>query len=583
MRSNLSADFAQYRRLLTYIWPQKHIALLAVFAMVVMAATAPALPALMKPLMDGGFVDKDPLIMTWMPIMLVGLFFIRGLASYIGNASLQWVGTKVVMEIRKDMFNKLVDCPTSYFNEQRTGNIISRFTFDALQIKEAATNAVSTLIRDSLTILGLLGWMFYIDWLLATICLFGAPLIAIVVSIIRKRLRKMSHRVQEAMGNIHNVLKEALEAQKIIKLFGGKESEKQRFEKMANEHRQFNNKQIFAAQASSPSIQLITSIFLAIIVYMATHQATENNFSVGDFTSFFTAMAMLLDPLKRLAGINEHLQKGLAACDTIFNLIDTETEKDFGTNKLSNPQGKIEFRNVSFQYPHTEEKALSDISFIIETSETVALVGESGSGKTTIANLIPRFYELQDGNIFYDGNDIRELSMESLRRNIALVSQEVVLFNDTVRNNIAYGELNDSSDDAVMKAAEAAFATEFINALPKKMNTMLGEDGMRLSGGQRQRLAIARALLKDARLLIMDEATSALDTKTESHIQQALENVKKGRTSLIIAHRLSTIENADRIIVMDKGRIVEQGKHQVLLNKNEYYAHLHQVQFSKYV
>jgi len=583
LRSNLSADFAQYRRLLTYIWPQKHIALLAVFAMVVMAATAPALPALMKPLMDGGFVDKDPLIMTWMPIMLVGLFFIRGLASYIGNASLQWVGTKVVMEIRKDMFNKLVDCPTSYFNEQRTGNIISRFTFDALQIKEAATNAVSTLIRDSLTILGLLGWMFYIDWLLATICLFGAPLIAIVVSIIRKRLRKMSHRVQEAMGNIHNVLKEALEAQKIIKLFGGKESEKQRFEKMANEHRQFNNKQIFAAQASSPSIQLITSIFLAIIVYMATHQATENNFSVGDFTSFFTAMAMLLDPLKRLAGINEHLQKGLAACDTIFNLIDTETEKDFGTNKLSNPQGKIEFRNVSFQYPHTEEKALSDISFIIETSETVALVGESGSGKTTIANLIPRFYELQDGNIFYDGNDIRELSMESLRRNIALVSQEVVLFNDTVRNNIAYGELNDSSDDAVMKAAEAAFATEFINALPKKMNTMLGEDGMRLSGGQRQRLAIARALLKDARLLIMDEATSALDTKTESHIQQALENVKKGRTSLIIAHRLSTIENADRIIVMDKGRIVEQGKHQVLLNKNEYYAHLHQVQFSKYV
>ena len=261
MRSNLSADFAQYRRLLTYIWPQKHIALLAVFAMVVMAATAPALPALMKPLMDGGFVDKDPLIMTWMPIMLVGLFFIRGLASYIGNASLQWVGTKVVMEIRKDMFNKLVDCPTSYFNEQRTGNIISRFTFDALQIKEAATNAVSTLIRDSLTILGLLGWMFYIDWLLATICLFGAPLIAIVVSIIRKRLRKMSHRVQEAMGNIHNVLKEALEAQKIIKLFGGKESEKQRFEKMANEHRQFNNKQIFAAQASSPSIQLITSIY----------------------------------------------------------------------------------------------------------------------------------------------------------------------------------------------------------------------------------------------------------------------------------------------------------------------------------
>ena len=580
MRPTISADFAQYKRLLRYLLPQKQIALLAVSAMVVMAITAPVLPALMKPLMDGGFVNKDPLIITWMPFFLVGLFFIRGIASYVGNASLHWVGTRIIMDLRQEMFNKLIDCPTPYFDEQRTGNLVSRFTFDVLQIKEAATNAVTTLIRDSLTIIGLLGWMFYIDWLLATICLFGAPMIAIVVSIIRKRLRKMSLRVQEAMGNIHHVLNEALDAQKIIKLYGGKQSEKQRFQQTANKHRQFANKQIFTAQASSPSVQFITAIFLAIIVFMATRQATEHNFSVGDFTSFFTAMAMLLDPLKRLAGVNEHLQKGLAACDTVFKLIDAEAEQDSGNKALENAQGKIEFKNVSFTYPDSEHAALSNISFTIAPGETIALVGESGSGKTTIANLLPRFYETQDGNIYYDDHDVRDLTLTSLRQHIALVSQDVVLFNDTVRNNIAYGELQDVDDAAIENAVVAAHAKEFIDALPEQMQTMLGEDGMRLSGGQRQRLAIARALLKNARLLILDEATSALDSSTEQHIQLAMENVKKDRTCLIIAHRLSTIENADRIIVMDKGRIVEQGKHQELLNQNEYYARLYNVQFA---
>ncbi|MEM7027115.1 MAG: lipid A export permease/ATP-binding protein MsbA [Pseudomonadota bacterium] len=531
--------------------PQKQIALLAVVAMIVMALTAPVLPALMKPLMDGGFVNKDPFIITWMPFFLVGLFFIRGIASYVGNASLHWVGTRIIMDLRQQMFNKLIDCPTPFYDDQRTGNLISRFTFDVLQIKEAATNAVTTLIRDSLTIFGLLAWMFYIDWLLATICLFGAPLIGIVVSIIRKRLRKMSLRVQEAMGNIHHVLNEALDAQKIIKLYGGKNSEKARFEHTANKHRQFANKQIFTAQASSPSVQFITAIFLAIIVFMATRQATEQDFSVGDFTSFFTAMAMLLDPLKRLAGVNEHLQKGLAACDTVFTLIDSEAEHDNGTKTLENPHGKIEFNNVSFTYTESDQSALSNVSFNIEPGETVALVGESGSGKTTIANLLPRFYEIQEGNIYYDEHNIRDLTLTSLRQHIALVSQDVVLFNDTVRNNIAYGELQDADEADIEKAIVAAHASEFIDALPEKLNTMLGEDGMRLSGGQRQRLAIARAILKNSRLLILDEATSALDSNTEQHIQSAMENVKKGRTCLIIAHRLSTIENADRIIVMD--------------------------------
>lgn len=579
MSPTISADFSLYRRLLGYVLPFWKTFLLSILAMMVLALTAPALPALMQPLLDGALVNKDPETITLMPFLFVGLFFIRGIAAYIGNAALQWVGSRVIMDLRLEMFNHLIECPLRYFDDRRSGTIVSRFTFDVLQIQQAATTVVNTLVRDALTVIGLLAWMFYIDWFLAAISLLGAPMIAGVISMIRKRLRKMSHHVQEAMGTIHHVLTEALDAKKIIKLYGGINKEKQRFFDSANRHRQFNNKQIFTAQASSPSVQFITAIFLAIIIYIATRQAIQDNLTVGDFASFFAAMAMMMDPLKRLAGINEHLQKGLAACDSVFKLLDTEIEHDTGSKELSNPVGRIEFRSVSFHYDSAEQEALSNISFVIEPGETVALVGESGSGKSTLANLIPRFYEVQQGSILYDDIDIRELTLASLRKHIAYVSQDVVLFNDTVRNNIAYGDLQHADAAAVRKAADDAYATDFIDQLPDRMDTQVGEDGTRLSGGQRQRLAIARALLKDARVLILDEATSALDTKSERHIQSALENVKKGRTCLIIAHRLSTIENADRILVLDKGRIVEQGRHEELLQLNEHYARLHQVQF----
>ncbi len=547
--------------------------------MVILAGTDPAIPALMQPLLNGAFIEKDPETIALMPILFVALFAVRGIAAYVSNLSLNWVANKVIMDLRQAMFNRMIDFPAYFYDQNRSGSLMSRFTYDVTQIKEASTNAISTLVRDSLSVVGLLGWMFYVDWLMASICLLSAPVIGIIVTIIKRRIRKMSRKVQDTMGDLHHVLVESFDAQKVIKLYGGQEVEKQRFFNTINAHRRFAMKFVQASVATGPAIQMITAILLAIIIYVATQQALSGNLNTGDFVSFFAAIAMIMGPLKRLASVNEHVQKGLAACESVFSLLDADVEINTGSKELSNVKGKIEFRDVSYSYAEAETDALENVSLDIASGETVALVGESGSGKTTLANLLPRFYELKSGSIFYDDIDINELSLLSLRRNIAYVSQDVVLFNDTVRNNIAYGELKDVSDEAVWAAAEAACATEFINELPEKMSTLIGEDGTRLSGGQRQRLAIARALLKDAPLLILDEATSSLDTRSERHIQQALENVKKGRTCLIIAHRLSTIENADRIVVLDKGKIVEQGKHDELLKLQKHYAKLHQVQF----
>jgi ATP-binding cassette, subfamily B, bacterial MsbA len=547
--------------------------------MIILAATDPAIPALMQPLLNGAFIEKDPATIRFMPFLFVALFAIRGIAAYVSNLSLNWVANKVIMDLRQAMFDRMIDFPTCFYDQHRSGSLMSRFTYDVTQIKEASTNAVSTLVRDSLSVFGLLGWMFYIDWTLALICLLAAPVIAIIVTIIKRRIRKMSRKVQTTMGDLHHVLAECFDAQKVVKLYGGQEVEKQRFFSTINAHRRFAMKFVMAAVATGPAIQMIIAFLLAIIIYIATQQAAADSLLVGDFVSFFAAIAMLMGPLKRLAGVNEHIQKGLAACESVFALLDTDIESQSGNRELDSVKGKIEFRDVSYSYAEAETNALQKISLSIAPGEIIALVGESGSGKTTLANLLPRFYEPESGSIHYDDIDIKELSLLSLRRNIAYVSQDVVLFNDSVKNNIAYGELKDVADDAIWAAAEAACATEFINELPEKMSTIIGEDGTRLSGGQRQRLAIARALLKDAPLLILDEATSSLDTRSERHIQSALENVKKGRTCLIIAHRLSTIENADRIIVLDRGKIVEQGKHDELLKLQNHYAKLHQVQF----
>ena len=579
LRSLMNTDIILYRRLLSHVVPYWRVFLLSIISMVLLAATDPAIPALMQPLLNGAFIEKDPQTIAFMPFLFVGLFIIRSLAAYISGLSLNWVANKVIMDLRQTMFERFIDYPTSFFDANSSGSLMSRFTYDVTQIKDASTNAISTIVRDSLSVMGLLGWMFYIDWTLALICLLGAPIIAIIVTIIKRRLRKMSRKVQDTMGDIHHVLAECFDAQKVIKLYGGQKVEKQRFFKTINAHRRFAMKFLSASVATGPAIQIFTAFLLAIIIYVATQQASSNNLLVGDFVSFFAAIAMILGPLKRLAGVNEHIQKGLAASESVFNILDTDIEPQSGDKKLTDVKGAIEFKNVSYRYPEAKTEALDSISLVIKPGETVALVGESGSGKTTLANLIPRFYELQAGTILYDDVDVAELSLLSLRKNIAYVSQDVVLFNDSVRNNIAYGDKNDASDEAIWAAAEAAYAIEFIKDLPEKMDTIVGEDGARLSGGQRQRLAIARALLKNAKLLILDEATSSLDTRSERHIQSALDNVKRGRTSLIIAHRLSTIENADHIIVLNKGYIVEEGKHDELLKLKKHYARLHQIQF----
>jgi subfamily B ATP-binding cassette protein MsbA len=579
LRSLMNTDIILYRRLLSHVVPYWRVFLLSIVSMVLLAATDPAIPALMQPLLNGAFIEKDPQTIAFMPFLFVGLFIIRSLAAYISGLSLNWVANKVIMDLRQTMFERFIDYPTSFFDANSSGSLMSRFTYDVTQIKDASTNAISTIVRDSLSVMGLLGWMFYIDWTLALICLLGAPIISIIVTIIKRRLRKMSRKVQDTMGDIHHVLAECFDAQKVIKLYGGQKVEKQRFFKTINAHRRFAMKFLSASVATGPAIQIFTAFLLAIIIYVATQQASSNNLLVGDFVSFFAAIAMILGPLKRLAGVNEHIQKGLAASESVFNILDTDIEPQSGDKKLTDVKGAIEFKNVSYRYPEAKTEALDSISLVIKPGETVALVGESGSGKTTLANLIPRFYELQAGTILYDDVDVAELSLLSLRKNIAYVSQDVVLFNDSVRNNIAYGDKNDASDEAIWAAAEAAYAIEFIKDLPEKMDTIVGEDGARLSGGQRQRLAIARALLKDAKLLILDEATSSLDTRSERHIQSALDNVKRGRTSLIIAHRLSTIENADHIIVLNKGYIVEEGKHDELLKLKKHYARLHQIQF----
>ena len=572
-------DAKLYLRLLHYAASYWRMFALAISCMVILAATDPAVAALMQPMLDGAFIENDPEAMVLVPILFICLFAVRGLASYVGGASMLWVSNMVLTDLRREMFIRLLSFPIPYYDKHNSGKLMSKFTYDATQVRQAATNAITTLIRDSLAVIGLLAWMFYINWRLALIAMICAPFIALVILIIRKRLRKMSLKTQDSMGDIHHILNEVIDGQKLIKLFGGQAQEADRFNDAIQGYRRFEMKLVMAAAASSPVVQFIAVIVLAVIIFIASRQAAAGTLSVGEFVSFFGAMAMLLGPLKRLVRINEHIQRGLAACESIFSLLDEPIEIDSGVQDIKRINGDIEFRDVTFRYDGMDTNALSELSFHITSGQTVALVGSSGSGKTTIANLIPSFYEVSDGEVLIDGTNIQELTLASLRANIALVSQDVVLFNNTVRNNIAFGELRNCDESDVINAARSAYALEFIEQLPEGLNTIIGEKGLKLSGGQRQRLAIARALLKDAPILLLDEATSSLDTESERKIQMALEKVKRNRTCLIIAHRLTTVQNADRIIVIDQGRIVQTGRHEELLKQNGVYSKLHQVQF----
>ncbi len=569
-----------YRRLLAYVRPYWKIFAISIVSMVITAATDPAMPAIMKPLLDGSFINDAGYHPLFFPTLIVIIFTIRGIGIYVTAVSLQYVANRVVMDLRNEMFARLVELPASFYAGHASGELISKLTFDVTQLAEASTKVLADLVKDSLTLFGLLGYMLYLNWRLSLVVLLIAPVVALVVRSVSGRLRRMSKMFQRSMGGITHVAEEAITGNKVVRVFSGQTYEKQRFGDASNTVRKFAMKVIMSASAIGPIIQIVVAVTMAVIVYVAGLLFAKDLMTVGSFVAFFTAMGMMMAPIKRLTNLNVHIQRGLAAAESVFELIDEPAEFDTGTHCVQHVRGDIEFNQIDFSYPDAESLSLTEINLSIRSGETIALVGASGSGKTTLVGLLPRFFHTSSGYISIDGIDIEDFNLESLRQHIALVSQDVVLFNDSVRNNIAYGSMRNFEDSRIEAAAKAAHAMEFIEEMPKGMATEIGENGVRLSGGQRQRLAIARALLKDAPILIMDEATSALDTESERYIQEAMETLRTGRTCIIIAHRLSTIENADRIVVIDEGRIIETGSHTELLQEQGQYARLHQMQFN---
>jgi ATP-binding cassette, subfamily B, bacterial MsbA len=570
-----------YLRLLTYVRPYWKAFALSIVCMVLAAASEALFPALMKNMLDNGFsTASGPWDWLLYPLVIVAIFMSRAIFGFLSDYGMSWISNNVITELRNAMFARVLRLPNAYFSAQLSGHLLSRISNDVNNVATASTSALTTLIRDSITVIGLLGWLLYLDWRLTLITFCMVPFVFFSVRGFSKRLRRLALGVQESQGAITQVLQEAVEGQKIIKIFGGHDYEAQRFNQVARAQRRLNIRSTIAAAGQGPLVQFFVAIALAIIMAIALQQAANDKSTVGSFMSLITAMLMLLTPLKRLTDINAPIQRGLAAAESVFSLVDEKPEEDNGTETLGRAAGLIEFDNVVFTYPGAEHPTIRGVSFAIRPGESIALVGQSGSGKSTIASLLPRFYNADGGEIRVDGHAVENIQLDSLRRNIALVSQEVVLFNDTIAANIAYGSNTENDTAAIRAAAKAAHALDFIEALPEGFDTMVGEHGVKLSGGQRQRLAIARALLKDTPILILDEATSALDSESERHVQAALETLMQGRSTLVIAHRLSTIERATRILVMSEGRIVESGTHHELLARDGAYTKLYRLQHS---
>lgn len=568
-----------YLRLLSYVRPYWRVFALAVLGMVGTAATEPVFPAIMKYLLDHGFQTADARLVWLIPAGILALFLVRGVFSFCTSYLMTWISTRLVTDLRREMFSKVLTFPTHSFHDQSAGKLISRFIHDVGHVNEAATSVLVIAIRESLTAVALFAYLLYLDWKLTLITLTIAPVIVLIVRGFGRRMRAASRTTLESLHKISHTVEEASAANKVIKVFGGQSKLSDRFFQASEQLRRSSMREAIPASAITPITHIAASLAVALIIYLALSQTTgKAGASAGGFISFITALLMVISPLKQLTTINTTLQRGFAAAESVFGVLDAPREDDSGQQVVGRVRGDLSFEQVRFSYPGVERLALDGISFEVKAGQTVALVGGSGGGKTTISALIPRFYRASAGCIRLDGTDINDIRLQSLRANIALVSQDIVLFHDTVEANIAFGAQTSVSREAVIAAAKAAHAWDFIQQLPQGLDTSIGEGGAKLSGGQRQRIAIARALLKDAPILILDEATSALDTDSERQVQAALSALMQNRTTLVIAHRMSTIENADCILVLDQGRIIESGTHGELMQLGGYYANLNRMQ-----
>ncbi len=570
-----------YRRLLRYAKPHWKLFLVASLFMMVYGGTDAMFAAVMEPMMDESFIKRDPVMIQQVPLMLLGIFVLRGLAGFISSYGMSWIGRSVIQKLRSEMFDRILNLPSSYYDSRAGADLLSRMIYNVEQVSVASTNAVTILIRDTFTILALIGFMFIKSGWLALVFLLVGPFMAFFIRTVSRRLKRVSARIQDSMGNITQVVDEAIQAQRIVKTYNGQAAETEQFDTINRKNQSLIMKLVAVQSASVPVVQFMGAATLALVIYLATSQSlSSQSIEPGEFVAFITAMLLLMPPLKRLTSVNASLQKGIAAAESIFEILDSKPEPDKGTESLSRASGRISFDHVSFAYGSGNEPVLDDINFELAPGKTLAIVGRSGSGKSTLVNLLPRLYTPTQGAILLDQLNIQDYRLNDLRRQFAVVGQEVMLFNDTIARNIAYGLPDGAPLEQIEQAARMANAYDFIQALPNGFETRVGEKGSLLSGGQRQRIAIARALLKDAPILILDEATSALDTESERAIQAALDTLMQGRTTLVIAHRLSTVEKADCILVMDKGRVVEQGTHAELLAENGHYANLHRMQFN---